>query len=282
MSLRRHGPVSQDVMIARQLSQQGMDAIHRGRYEDAEQKFASALEHCPSQVHSRYQLANCLWKRGAQHEAIEQLEAAVKLMGSEDVEMLVELGYMHANVGRLDLALQRAESAVAMAPECPEAWQLYGDVQREVGQWQSALASYQRALSYDRDNIEALLACAHVYEKLQRPARTLSTVNHLEAMIPTQHRPEEMLTMKSEALVKLQRYDEVLSYWANVSQDRDLSTDALAQMASAQAAAGDEVAAQETIRLALRAAPPAEQAHLRRLMNRLANRSDQPRSSQVR
>ena len=88
--------------------------------------------------------------------------------------------------------------------------------------------------------------------------------------------------MKSEALVKLQRYDEVLSYWANVSQDRDLSTDALAQMASAQAAAGDEVAAQETIRLALRAAPPAEQAHLRRLMNRLANRSDQPRSSQVR
>ncbi len=104
--LPRRGPVAQDVIIARQLSQQGLDALHKGSLGKAEERFTQAIERCPTNTTARYQLANCLWKRGARQEAIEQLVKAIEMCGSEDVEMMVELGYMWANVGHLDQALE--------------------------------------------------------------------------------------------------------------------------------------------------------------------------------
>ena len=156
-----------------------------------------AIEHCPTNTTARYQLANCLWKRGARHEAIEQLAKAIDMSGREDVEMMVELGYMWANVGQLDQAMEFAEQSIRIAPDYPLAWQLRGDVLRRQLDWTAALASYHRCLTYDPHNTEVQLSVAEVYYELDRPARVLATLHRLEDDLPLEHQPERMLVLKS-------------------------------------------------------------------------------------
>jgi tetratricopeptide (TPR) repeat protein len=255
----RRGPVAQDVIIARQLSQQGLDALHDGDFQLAEERFALAIEQCPANTDARYQLANCLWKRGATHEAIAQLEEALKMAGYDDVEMVVELGYMEANVDRLERANDLAEEAIRMAPNHAGAWRLHGDVRREVGHGEAALASYHRSLSYDPQNLEVQLASAELYAALGRPHRVLATLHRIEDKLSTEHRPESMLVLKSRALADLDRHDEAIQLLASSSEQRELSSDTLTFLAQLQAAAGQPVAAERTVQRALRRADAKQQ-----------------------
>ncbi len=268
--MRRHGRVGHEVMLARQFSQQGLDALHHGRYAEAEMKFRRALEQCPANTDAQYQLANCLWKRGARQEAMQHLETALESSGHEDLEMIVELGYMQANVGRLDLATELAERAIRLAPDHGLAWQLRGDVHREQQQWDSALACYHRALSHQPDNVEVQLSCAEVYDQLDRPARVLATTHRVEDYLPVKHQPERLLVLKSAALQRLDRLDEAIEVLRRAAEERALSNDGLIQLATAQLAAGRSRDAELTIERAIPAATAGEQVALRRLMDRLA------------
>ena len=161
------GPVSRGVIYARQLSQQGLVALHDGRIADAEKRFSEAIDHCPANTTARYQLANCLWKRGAHHEAITRLTEAIEMSNSPDADMTIELAYMQANVGRLNEAMRLAERAIRLMPDDPAAWQLHGDVLNASGEWRPALASLHRALALDPDNVHVQLATAEIYAQLE-------------------------------------------------------------------------------------------------------------------
>jgi tetratricopeptide (TPR) repeat protein len=266
----RRGPVAQDVIISRQLSQQGMDALHSGSLLQAEDRFIRAIEHCPTNRTARYQLANCLWKREARQEAIDQLARAIELDGFEDVEMMVELGYMWANVGNLDEALAMAERSIRAAPDHALAWRLRGDVLRERQDWAAALASYHRSLTYDATNAEVQLSVAEVYHHMDRPARVLATLHHLDGQLPPDGQPERMLVLRSLACQQLERYDEAVQVLTRAQPGRRLTTGALLQLAHAQAAAGRFAEAQQTIQRALPEADASEQATLRQLMANMA------------
>jgi tetratricopeptide (TPR) repeat protein len=268
--LPRRGPVAQDVIISRQLSQQGMDALHNGSYLQAEDRFTRAIEHCPTNRTARYQLANCLWQRGACQEAIDQLARAIEMDGFEDVEMMVELGYMWANMGRLDEAMAMAERSIRVAPDHALAWRLRGDVLREQQNWTAALASYHRSLTYDERNVEVLLSVAEVYHQLDRPARVLATLHCLDDQLQQDRQPERMLVLRSLACQQLERYDEAVQVLAVAARRRQLSTDAQLQLASAQVAAGHLVAAQQSIQRLLPEADANQQSTLRQLMASIA------------
>ena len=86
-------PVSQRVANCRQLSQQGIAALERGEYEQAEALLAGAIKACDADPQARRYYAEALWQRGAGHEAITQLQQAVELSG-EDAELMVRLAEM--------------------------------------------------------------------------------------------------------------------------------------------------------------------------------------------
>jgi tetratricopeptide (TPR) repeat protein len=277
--LSRRGTASQDVIIARQLSQQGMESMHQGELAEAEARFARAIEYCPSNATARYQLANCLWRRGAQREAIEQLTQAVESSGGEDVEMLVELGYMWANLGRLDQGAQLADRAIRLAPNNATAWQLAGDIQREREDWQAALASYQRSLTLDAGSPEVQLSVAEVYHQLDRPARVLGTLHRLEDQLPSSQQPERAIVLKSLALERLERYDEAVQSLVQArSQRGQLSSDAQMQLARAQVAAGRFGDAQLTISRALPQADAGQRDALQALLASMAEQRAGPPS----
>lgn len=268
--LPRRGPAAQDVIISRQLSQQGMDALHSGSLQQAEDRFARAIEHCPTNRTARYQLANCLWQRGARQEAIEQLARAIEMDGFEDVEMMVELGYMWANTGDLDEALSMAERSIHVAPEHALAWRLRGDVLTQQRKWTEALASYHRSLTYDARNVDVLLSVAEVYHRMDRPARVLSTLHCIDDYLPMHEQPERMIVLRSLACQQLERYDDAVQVLAEAQSNRKLSTEAQLQLAHAQFAAGHVAEAQTTLQRLLPDADGEQQVAARQLLAAMA------------
>ena len=100
----------QSLTDCRRLSQQGVIALERGEQPKAETLLAQAVAACPVDAEARRHYAEALWRRGAQQEAIAQLEEAGRLAG-EDASLWARLAEMHLASGQPDLARQNAEQA---------------------------------------------------------------------------------------------------------------------------------------------------------------------------
>ena len=269
-SLRPRSPVERDVLLARQLSQQGLDALDRGQIKQAEDHFSEALDRCPANINARCHLADCLWKRGESLNAIEQLSDALAMSEHDDTQILIRLGQMKFDVGENAEAQKLVHRALQASPEAPAAWQLDGAIKHKRSDWPQALASYQRALSYQPNDAETQLAVAEIYADLQRPGRTLSTLDRLEQrVVPVQHR-QRMLTLKGHALHGLSRYEEASDALLAAIEAGEPSPELLASLAETQFEAGQYQQARQTIRHALPVVGPEQTALLQRLMTKIA------------
>ena len=268
--LRRMGPVREDVMRARQLSQQGIDAWQRGQRREAEQVFAQAVTCCPEDVAARCRLANCLWERGATEAALAHLTEAVQLSGHSDRQLLVQLGQMHLKLGQLSEAGALADEAVRLDPQSAAAWRLRADVLERSGRLNEAMESYYRSLSYDSQDAEVLLALAEIHQQLGRPSRVLATLGQLDRQYAGDAAPQRVWVLKGMAQQQLHRYDEALESLARACQQGPASAELLGQLAQVQWQLGQQTSAQQTLRDAFVVASPEEQASLRQLMARIA------------
>ena len=77
MFRRLHGAAASSgedpVLTSRQLSLRGMDALHQGRWDDAESLFKSAIALHPADERSHRQYAEVLWRRGERDAAIREM-----------------------------------------------------------------------------------------------------------------------------------------------------------------------------------------------------------------
>jgi tetratricopeptide (TPR) repeat protein len=263
-------------VVARQLSQQGLNALHVGRCADAELHFREAIQKCPTNTTARYQLANCLWKRGANEEAIEQLTEALEISGRTDVGMLVELGYMHANQGNMKEAYQLSEDAIRLAPDRADCWQLRADVLREEGRLGTALAAYHRALAHDPANADARLATAEIHLEQGQAARSLAALSRLEEQIPPENRTLQMLVLKSRSLRAMQRPEDAEQLLMEVAQQQKPDPEVLVELAEAQTEAGHLAQAKRTLQEVLPLVDPAEQERLQSLIPQTARTPEAP------
>jgi tetratricopeptide (TPR) repeat protein len=279
--MRPGRPGAENVVLARQLSQQGLNAIHEGHYADAERRFRDAIAHCPTNTTARYQLANCLWKRNAREEAIAQLSEALELSGRTDVDMLVELGYMYANLDRPEEALQLSDEAIQLGPDRSDAWQLQADCLRQQGRTGAALAAYHRALAHDPTNVDMRLATAEIHQLQRQPARTLAAISHLERQVPLNYQPEQMVLLKSAALRELGRSGEAEELLLAALERGTPTAELLTELARAQTDAGNLSQARRTIQQALALADNQGQDDLRQLLARVAQ-APEPQSARRR
>lgn len=244
------------IASARQLSLQGFDAQQRGRWEQAESLFATAVVKCPRDERARCGYAESLWQRGARTEAVAHMEEAVRLSG-HDPERLVQLGHMYREQGDLARAAEQAARAIGANPQLASAWALRGEVERACNQPAEALASFHRALSLQPQFPPVQLAVAELCLADNRPQQALATLQSLEATFPAGHAPLDLLVRESQALSCLGRYPDAARTLATAAERGNPSPDLLFALAQAQAQAGQIAAA----RLALGAALARDPQH---------------------
>ena len=256
----------ESISAARELALQGLDAQQKGRDELAEQCFASADARCPQDERARCCYAEALWKRGAQEEAVQHMEEAVKLAGS-DPERRVELGKMYLARGQVHQAGVQADKAIAAKGDSAAAWALHGDVLRAEGLRTEALASYHRALSHQPHFPEVQLAIADLYGQQDRPQRALATLQALADHYPPEEAPAEVAYREGLVLRRLGRYEDAAHRLTLAVRRGPTTADMLYELAQTEALAGHRGAAADAVAAGLALHP--NHAGLARLSSEL-------------
>jgi tetratricopeptide (TPR) repeat protein len=241
----------ESVVSARQLSLRGINAAQQGQLREAEVLFNRASEMCPLDEKIRCHYAETLWQLGSHLQAVAHMEEAVRLSGG-NAELVVRLGDMYLAGGDLQRAALQADAAIQANRQLPSAWALRGDVHRNLGHDEEALASYHRALSYQSHYPRAQLAAAEIYGRQKRPARALATLRTLADGYPSGETPPQVLMLQGLALKELGRYEAAAEMLASAAkQQAPPSTEILAYLAETQWLAGDAANARLTLQTAL-------------------------------
>jgi tetratricopeptide (TPR) repeat protein len=200
----RNGPVSQDLAVARRLSNEGLTAADRNDLARAESLLERAVESCPTDIEARRHYADVLWRRGERMEAVNQISEALRLSPGE-VALCLDGGRMYMELGLFDDADRLADEAVAAAPGSAAAWHLRGRVALARGRSDEALADFHRALAIAPDDRAMLLDTAEVYRRLDRPQRCLATLAILGETYGPNQTPAHVLALEGMAQEALGR-----------------------------------------------------------------------------
>jgi tetratricopeptide (TPR) repeat protein len=230
-------PFSQSLVDSRKLSRQGVTAMDRGNQKEAETFLAKAVHACPSDLEARRNYAEVLWVRGAQNEAIAQMEEGAKT-AKEDAAFRVRLAEMYLAVGKTQQAAEIAEQALALEPRSAAAWAIRGGVMNASGQPQQALAAYLHALGLDPQNRGVLFEVAELYRQLNQPDRALQTLQTLaECYLPGEE-PQNVLYLTGAAYQALGRHEEAVEEMRAAVARGKPNSDLLCRLAEAELLAG--------------------------------------------
>lgn len=251
-------PKESESIAAREQGQLGLQFLHRGKLQEAEVRFAHALENCPEDVRLRHDLAVVRRQQGRTAEAIAEMQKAVGSSGGEP-EWLAELAAMQLAAGDLAGAWQSADRAVERQPSLAAAWKVRGNILKQTGRFDDALRDYHRALAEGEDTPELLMQVADVYRVQARPRRVLSTLQRLSDAHPPENCPTQLPYARALAYQALARHDEALPHFELARSAMGDHPDLLTQMAKTQWAVGHRVAARTTLQLASDLVPQSPQ-----------------------
>ena len=257
------------VSAARDLSLQGLDAQQKGRAGEAEQLFAAAVERCPQDERARCCYAEVLWQRGAQDEAVQHMEEAVRLSGS-DPQRRVQLGKMYLARGQLHQASVQAERATSADRQLAAAWALSADVLKAEGLRDEALAGYHRALAIQPHYPEVQIALSDLYGLQDRPQRALATLQALADHYPPDQVPSDVSYRQGLVLRRLARYEDAAEQLAAAIRQGPATADMHFELAQTQILAGNRSAAAESVAAGLALHP--NHAGLHRLAGEVGSR----------
>jgi tetratricopeptide (TPR) repeat protein len=259
-------PTTRSAGAARQFAQQGLAAMERSDWTNAEKLLFKAVEACPADVEARRNYAETLWHRGAYAAAIAQLEEA-RRVATQDAALAVRVGELYLNLNRLDKARLAADQALDLDPKFAPAWALRGRVLELNNQPRAALADYQRALGYDPANVDLQLRLAESYRQTGSPSRALAALQNLLEVYPPGEEPQNALYLQGLALSALGRFNEAADSYARACGRGAPTAELLCRLGEAQWMAGrpSEAGASVQQALALEPAHPASVALARQI-----------------
>lgn len=247
-------PFTPSLVESRKLSQQGVSAMDRGDQKQAETLLAKAVHSCPSDTEARRNYAETLWQRGAQKEAIAQMEIGVKT-AKDDAVFHVRLAEMYLAAGQNAQAAQSAQRALALDPKLASAWAIHGGVLKAAGQPQQALSAYLHGLGIDPQNRAILFEVAELYREMNQPERALQTLQTLAECYTPGEEPQNVLYLTGAAYQALGRYDEAVEKMQTAVARGKPNSDLLCRLAEAQLLAGRSREATATASQALALQP---------------------------
>jgi hypothetical protein len=234
---RPHDPVAQPVAESRHLSDRGINAMDRGDVVAAESLLSQAVKACPTDVEARRQYAEALWRGGLRLQAMEQLQKALAL-APNDPQLTVRLGEMNLAMNKPGEARKMAEHVLDLTPNDASAWAVRARAEEAAGQYEQALADFDRALEYSHDDRPLLLETAELYRQLNRPQRALSTLTSLCETYGPNEEPQNVLYLKGLALQALNRHDEATDAFALALDHGPPTPELLYRLGEAQLTAG--------------------------------------------
>jgi tetratricopeptide (TPR) repeat protein len=230
-------PMTADAAAGRELCQEGVAAMERGHWQQAEVLLQQALHASPDDPETRRYLAEALWHRGAVDDAMSHMAVAVGLDAS-DAELAVRAGEMSLALGATDQALAYAADAIQLDPKQAKAWALRGRAFRRVNQTDRAMADLQRALELSPNDAGVLLDIAVLYRERGQPARALGTLHHLLDIYPPGEEPQTALVLEGIVLLDLQRPHQAAESLLAATRRGPPNADLLYRLAHAQWSAG--------------------------------------------
>ncbi len=249
-ALRKPKIVPESITTSRQLSRDGVAAMDMGESDLARTLLVKAVETSPTDIDARRHLAEVLWLQGNQREAVVHLEAAVRL-DPRHAPTVVRSGEMLLAIGATDSAAERAEQAISLDAGLAAAWALRGQVYRKKGEPIRALADLQQALRYSPHLSDTLYEVADIQYGLGRPQRCLMTLHHLLDTYAIGEEPQRVLWLEGLAYSAVERHqDAVKSLYAASQRDKP-QAELLYQLAQAQHAAGNPLAAVNSVKQAI-------------------------------
>jgi tetratricopeptide (TPR) repeat protein len=232
----RQGPAPRSQVECRWLSQRAVEALGRGEQGEAESLLRQAVAAWPTDAEAHRNYADCLWRRGAQEEAIRQLEEASRLVG-DDAAISARLAEMYLAGGHVELARQSADRAIELDPRLPAGWAVRGRIFRTAGLLGDALADDLRALRYAPKDRDVLLEIAELYRQQNQPERALQTLQALAETYSPGEEPARVQHLMGLAYTALGRYDDAIEQLKLAAHGKP-PADVLATLGEAQLLAG--------------------------------------------
>jgi tetratricopeptide (TPR) repeat protein len=237
--------------MAQRISQQwnnvGLDALNTGKLSQAKSFFSRAAAEDPKDGLARVNLARTLRKENDLAAGLIEMQKGVELTGGRDPKLIAELGEMYLDAGQWIQANHHAELAIQIDHRCAAAWALRGRVQHAKGDYQTALANYQRAASLDSDLPSVQLSIAEVYHDLGEPLRALSAIEKVLQKYPLDQQSEAVLLAKGEVLMDLQQLNAAIEVLQSASERPDASSTTYLRLAEAQVTSGQISQARQTL-----------------------------------
>ena len=137
----------------------GLVAYHSGLYSQGEQILQELLASGVKAPATLNLLAWCYQKQGQSTEAVAAIEEAIELAPSEVPNYLDETKLLLAQHS-LPAALQSARRTTNAFPDSANAFELQGAVEREMGQFNDAIRSLNKAVQLDASRPEGWLGLA--------------------------------------------------------------------------------------------------------------------------
>jgi tetratricopeptide (TPR) repeat protein len=234
---RREAAVSPKTIVSRQLCRQGIAAMERDQWDEAEPLLAKAVDVCPDASDARSKYADLLWRRNQRAQAVREMAEAVRL-APDDALLHVAYGQMQLALGNLDAAGEEADLALDMHPQLAGAWALRGRLMAQTGKHREALSDLHRAEGLDPKNVSYQLEIADLYLRLNEPDRALATLQSLSRAQPVQEEPVAALLLKGRAYSAMGRYNDAADNYLLASGGGAADTQTLFLLAEAQLRAG--------------------------------------------
>ncbi len=245
----RPGGKEANIAAVRDLTYHGLNALHHGRADQAEDLLQQAAEASPEDQRIRQHLAAALVQQGEVDEAIEQLKLAIE-HSRHDPRLYVELGELYLAKGQPGLALQHAMVALKIDRQMCGAWILRGQCEREQGDHRAALASFHRGATFECAGPDVQFELARTYQKMQRPLQTLTALEMYSENFAADQLPMAAVMLNAETLTNLKQYRQAAEYLASASRRSDATSDVWVGLSRAQQLLGDQSGAQLTARSA--------------------------------
>lgn len=251
---RTFRPVSSRVMENREIRREGISALEKQDYAEAELKLSQAVaknERAEDMPDLRRHYSEALWHQGKLDESLAQLYLAIK-EEKNDPALYHSLADKLLAVNEVDAALYSAERSIDLAPKQYKSWALRAKSQQLMGDrrleqrnfdlastlYKAALSDYHHALALcgsDTDANRALLPeIAKIQHSLGLPERELATWESLQRHYPPNGEPLELLVRKAEAYFTLNRYEDAADTYAQARGKDSLRDEDARQLAEAE------------------------------------------------
>ncbi|MBX7166663.1 MAG: tetratricopeptide repeat protein [Pirellulales bacterium] len=240
---QRFGSAPKAIVNSRQLSSQGISAIEREDWAEAETLLAEAVQTCDVDPQARRYYAQALWHRGATHEALAQMNEALRL-SADDPKLLLAVAEMQAALGQTEQALARVERSLDLDPHAAAGWALHGQMMQQAGLPRRALADYQKALGYEPQNRDVLLQIAEIYRQLNDPQQAMVNLHAYLDLYADGEEPQQALYLLGQSYAAMARYDDAAETLRLALRRGPPTGDILYQLADVEMRAGRPAAAQ--------------------------------------